>query len=121
MPKDGNVPISMLEMPRRLLATWGVGAMVGVLLLGCGPRSRVLESPPLVELTDAQVRELLVATIESGDASSGLYMNLQQQLSGGGAASRGDAREIRSMVEEMIVLNDPAKNRVHAEKILKKW
>jgi hypothetical protein len=48
-------------------------------------------------------------------------MNLQRQLSSGSAASRGDAGEIRAMLDEMIVLNDPAKNRAYAEKILKKW
>lgn len=121
MPKGFSVPIRMVAIPRRVLATWAVGGLVGVLVQGCGPRSNVIDAPPLVELTDAQVRDLLSATIESGDASSDLYMNLQRQVSGGGAAGRQDAGEIRAMLDEMIVLNDPAKNRAYAEKILKKW
>jgi hypothetical protein len=121
MPRGFNVLIRTPDVPRRALATWLVVGLAGVLLPGCGPRSQVVESPPPVELTDAQVRDLLAATIKSGDASSGLYMDLQQQLSSGGAASRRDAGEIRAMLDEMIVLNDPAKNRAYAEKILKKW
>jgi hypothetical protein len=121
MPRGFQVPIYTVAIPRRVLAAWAVGGMAGVLLPGCGPRSNVVESPPPVELSDSQVRDLLKATIESGDASSDLYMNFQRQLSSGAAASRGDAGEIRAMLDEMIVVNDRAKNRAYAEKILKKW
>jgi len=121
LPNGCNILSRTLDFPQRVLATWAVAALAGVLLLGCGPQSQLVESPPLVELTDAQVRDLLTATIDSGDASSDLYMNLQQQLSAGGAASRRDSGEIRAMLDEMIVLNDPAKNRAYAEKILKQW
>jgi hypothetical protein len=121
MPRGFNVPIHTVAIPRRVLSTWVVGVIAGVLLPGCGPRSNVVESPPPVELTDVQVRDLLVATIESGDASSDLYMNFQRQLSSGGAASRRDADEMRAMLDEMIVLNDAAKNRAYAKKILEKW
>jgi len=121
MPRGLDVPINTVGVRSRVFATWVVGVLVGLVSLGCGPRSQVVDSKPPVELTDAQVRDLLTATIESGDASSDLYMNLQHQLANGGAASRGDSGELRSMVEEMIVLNDPAKNRAHAKKILEKW
>jgi hypothetical protein len=113
--------IDTANILRRVFATWAVAIPVGVLVPGCGPQSQVVESPPRVELTDAQVRDLLSETIRSGDAASELYMDLQQQLSSGSASDRSDATEIRSMLEEMIVLNDAEKNRAYAKKILEKW
>jgi hypothetical protein len=121
MRKGLHYVIDTVKIPRRLFATWAVAAPVGVLMHGCGPKSQVVKSPPPVELTDAQVRDLLAETIRSGDAASELYMQLQRQLSSGSAAGRNDASEIRSMLDEMIVLNDSEKNRAYAKKILEKW
>lgn len=107
--------------PRSYFIRSALFVLVGMIFCGCAPRSEVIESPPLAELTDEQVRKLLTETIDSGDASAELYMNLQHQLSQGSAAARQDSAVLRAMVEEMIVQNNPEKNRAFAKKILGSW
>lgn len=110
-----------MNEPRSSLLRTAVFILIGTIFCGCGPRSQVIQSPPLAELTDEQVRTLLNETIDSGDASSNFYMNFHHQLSQGSAATRQDAAALRAMVEEMIVLNEAEKNRALAKKILERW
>lgn len=88
---------------------------------GCGSRPDIVKPPPAPELTDSQVRSLLEETIKDGDASSELYMHLMEQLTSGKDASRTDATKLNNLVSEMIVLNEAAKNRANARKILEAW
>lgn len=88
---------------------------------GCGSERGVVEPPALIPLTDTEVRELLQETLKTGDASSDLYMRFAGQLASGEDSGRDDANEINNLISEMMVLNDPAKNRQYAKKILQKW
>jgi len=96
---------------------------IAVLLagLGCGSDRGVVEPPPSIPLSDTQVRELLQETLKTGDASSDLYMRFAEQLTSGKDSARDDANEINNLISEMVVLNEPAKNREYAKKILEKW
>jgi|AACY02.16.fsa_nt_gi hypothetical protein len=89
--------------------------------LGCGSERGVVEPPAFIPLTDTEVRELLQETRKTGDASSDLYMRFAGQLASGEDSGRDDASEINNLISEMVVLNDPAKNRQYAQKILEKW
>lgn len=104
-----------------ILNTSVLGVTVLLAGLGCGSERGVVEPPASIPLTDAEVRELLQETLKTGDASSNLYMRFAEQLASGEDSSRDDAGEINNLISEMVVLNDPAKNRQYAKKILEKW
>ena len=111
-------------MSRGVRGCWEVAALLVASLgffAGCGSRPSIVEPPPAPELTDSQVRQLLEETIKDGDASSELYMYLVEQLKTGKDASREDASELNNLISEMIVLNEPDKNRTIAKKILGRW
>lgn len=111
-------------MSRAVRGSWVVVALLVVslgFLTGCGSRPDIVKPPPAPELTDSQIRSLLEETIKDGDASSELYMHLVEQLTTGKDASRDDASELNNLVAEMIVLNEPDKNRALAKKILERW
>jgi hypothetical protein len=101
------------------ISLWGL--VVVLAGMGCGSERGVVEPPPAIPLTDTQVRELLQDTMKTGDASSDLYMRFVKQLGSGKDSARDDAAEINNLISEMVVLNDPAKNRQYAKKILEKW
>ena len=111
-------------MSRGVRGSWEVAALLVVslgFLTGCGSRPDIVKPPPAPELTDSQIRSLLEETIKDGDASSELYMHLVEQLTTGKDASRDDASELNNLVSEMIVLNEPDKNRALAKKLLERW
>jgi hypothetical protein len=101
-----------------LLQMWLV--VFTAVLIGCGSGSRVIDVEPPPPLTDEEARTILADIAKTGVVGEEA-MQLSYQLAAETGPDRENQRKISGLLQEMIVYDDPDKNKKLAKAALEMW